>query len=660
MPPETTPPPAPPPGPDAPRRPLDRVRAHPWWTALAVLALAVIVLIALWDWNWFKGPVERVVQAQTGRSFAIGGDLDVDLGRVTTIRADALDFGNADWSEERSMAATDRLELRIEVLPLLFRRETRIPEIRLTRPRLRLETGPDGQGNWNFLDDDEPSGKPMQLRSLWVDDGRLVFLDPAGKTDIDLAVASREPGAEDAAPPVTLAGDGHWRGAAFELEGSAESPLSLQDEENPYRIDLRARAGATRARARGALIDPFRLRTFDLQMALSGRNLEDLYPLLGLALPATPPYSLDGRLRRDGDTWRYEGFAGKVGDSDLGGDVTIETARERPLLTAALVSKRLDLDDLAGFLGGAPSSDAGEPLDPELAAQAQAQAARGRVLPDTPYELDKLRAMDADVRLRAQRIEADLPIDDMDAHLLLEDGLVRLDPLNFGVAGGDIRSTVRMDARQKTIRTRLDASVRGLSLGGLFPDSALANDAVGRIGGHARLAGTGNSIAAMLGGADGEIAVGMGRGEVSALLVELAGIDIAEALGFLITKDRKIPVRCAFGDFAVQQGVMETRALAFDTTDTIIVGEGTIDLGEERLDLLLRPRPKDRSILSLRSPLVVGGTFADPSFRPDMKRLGLRGAIAVALGTIAPPAALLATLELGGGEDSGCGGEYAR
>ncbi|HST44841.1 MAG TPA: AsmA family protein, partial [Luteimonas sp.] len=76
--------------------------------------------------------------------------------------------------------------------------------------------------------------------------------------------------------------------------------------------------------------------------------------------------------------------------------------------------------------------------------------------------------------------------------------------------------------------------------------------------------------------------------------------------------------------------------------------------------LELRPRPKDRSFLTLRSPLVVGGSFADPSFRPDLARLGLRGAIALALGSIAPPAALLATIDLGGGEDSGCGGDYAR
>ena len=643
-----------PPQPRRPRRAVDVVADHPWWTALAVVALAIAVLVALWDWNWFKGPVERAVEARTRRSFTIGGDLDVDLGRVTAIRADGLDLGNAEWSQEARMAAVDRLEVRIEVWPLLFRREARIPEIRLSRPDVRLEVGPEREGNWNAFTGGDGGGMPVRLRRLWIEDGHLLFLDPDGETEIDVQVASQPPGEGDAAPPVAIKGEGRWRAAEFQLEGSAQSPLDLQDTESPYRFDLHARAGNTRAHARGSLVDAFQFDTFAFQMALAGRDLEDLYPLLGLALPPTPPYSIDGQLSREGKFWHYRDFSGKVGDSDLGGSVTVETGGERTMFRADLVSRLLDLDDLAGFLGAQPGAGSDDN------AEAATAGAPGRVLPDTPYQLEKLHAMDADVRLRAQRIEADLPLDDMDAHLFLDHGLLRLEPLNFGVAGGDIRSTVRMDARESPIRTTLDADVRGLNLGALFPDSTLAGDAVGRIGGHAKLSGTGNSVAQMLGSSDGELAVGMGRGEISALLVEVAGIDIAEALAFLVTRDRKIPIRCAFADFAVADGVMSANALAFDTTDTIIVGEGQIDLGEERLDLLLRPRPKDRSILSLRSPLVIGGTFSNPSFRPDFARLGLRGAVALALGSIAPPAALLATLELGPGEDSDCGGEYAR
>ena len=643
------------------RRAVDLAADHPWWTILATIGVTLLVLLLLWDWNWFKGPVERVVRAQTGRSFEIAGDLDVDLGRTTVVRADGLRLGNADWSEDDTMASADRLELHVEPWAMLTRREVRIPELRLSRPVVLLETGEDG-GNWVFGDpDDGDDGKGPVFQRLWVDDGRLRFVDAAGKTDIDLAVASREPREGEAAPPIAVDGGGHWRGSGFKLSGTVESPLELQSTDTPYSIDLRASAGATRAHARGTVTDPFRLGDFDLAMALSGADLEDLFPLIGVALPPSPPYSLDGRFTRDGDTWHYDGFTGKVGDSDLGGDASVTTGGERLFLRGNLVSRRLDFDDLAGFVGAAPQAGGNETANAEQKALAAKQAARTRILPDTPYELHKLRAMDADVRWKARRINApSLPLDDMDVHFKLEAGLLRLDPLNFGVAGGDVRSTIRMDARGEVIRTDADIAARGLDLASLFPDAELTHDAVGRIGGDMAIQGSGNSVAAILGSADGDIALGMGRGQISNLLMELAGIDIYEALKYLLGKDRKVAVRCAFGDFAVEGGLMTARALAFDTSDTIIVGQGTIDLGEEEFDLLLRPRPKDRSILSLRSPLVVDGTFKDPGFRPDMGRLGLRGAIALALGSIAPPAALLATLELGPGEDSGCGGEYAK
>lgn len=627
-----------------------------WLTATLV---AVAVVVAVFDWNWFKRPLERLVEARTGRALRIEGDLDVDLGRVTTMAANRVRFANAAWSKAPVMASADRVEVDIAVWPLLFERRARVPGIRLAKPDVLLETGPRGVGNWVFGDDD--GGEPIRFERIRIADGRLRYVDTPRRTDIDLRVNSAPHRDGAASPPVDVEGNGHWAGNAFRLSGRGDSPLELADTARPYRIDLRASAGRTRAQARGTLTDPFRLRDIDLRFTLAGENLDDLYPLIGVALPPTPPYRFDGRLGRDGDTWRYEGFTGRVGDSDLGGSAAVTVGRTRPRLVANLVSKRLDFDDLGGFVGAPPETGGKEASNAELRAQSARLAASPKLLPDTPYDLDKLRAMDADVRLKAQRIEApSLPIDDMDAHLRLEAGLLRLEPLNFGVAGGDIRADIRMDAREPTIRTTARIAARRLDLARLFPDAKLTQDAVGRIGGDIAVTGRGNSVAAMLGSADGDIALGMGKGRISNLLMELAGIDIAEALKFLVTNDRKVPIRCAFGDFSVRDGLMRTRALAFDTEDTIIIGKGEISLKRETLDLELRPRPKDRSILALRSPLVVGGTFKDPSFRPDFKRLGLRGAFALALGSIAPPAALLATLELGPGEDSGCGGDYAK
>ena len=646
----------------SPQSALASIARHPWYIALAVLLIAIIVLVALWDWNWFKGPVERQVESRTGRSFDIGGDLDVDLGRVTRIRADALRFGNADWSKDPTMASADRLEFGIEVWPLLLHRQVRIPDIHLDTPRLRLEQGPKGVGNWVF---GSQGGTQPEFGRLWIDDGRLRFIDAAAKTDIDIKVDSAAPGKGEAAPPMDASGGGRWKGNPFTVRGHAQSPLALRDEQQPYRIDVHAQAGTTRAHARGTLLDPLQLRDFDLKLALSGSNLEELYPLLGIAMPTSPPYAFDGRFTRErkgGNTiWHYDGFTGKVGDSDLAGKTALTTGGPRPYLRGDLVSKRLDFDDLAVFIGKAPKANGGESTNPALAAQAARESARTRVLPDTPYDLHKLRAMDADVRWKAQRINASkLPLDDMDAHLKLENGLLQLVPLDFGVAGGNIRSTIRMDARESPISTHADVTLQALNLGELMPERKLIKEAIGKVGGTVDLRGRGNSIAKMLASSSGDVAIGMGRGQISNMVVELAGLDVEEAVKFLIEGDRRIPIRCAFGDFKVTDGVMTSKALAFDTTDTIIVGSGTVSLRDETLDLRLRPRPKDRSFLVFRSPLLVGGTFKDPSFRPDMARVGLRGALALVLGSIAPPAALLATLELGPGEDANCGGRYAK
>lgn len=650
-------------GPSRGGRTVAAIRRHPLRTALGVLLLGVVVLVLVWDWNWLRGPIERIVRAQTGRSFDIGGDLGVDLGRVTEVRMDDVRFGNAPWAKQRDMAAADAVRFRFEVFPAIFRGEIRLPLLRLERARLLLERGPDGVGNW-VIGEAGGASRPLRLQQLWIDGGRLQYVDAKAKTDVDIALQSRA-SRTGAAADVTVQGRGRWKGSPFTLRGTGQSPLALRDAQQPYRIDLRASAGSTHAHARGTLLDPLRLRDFDLKLALDGQNMEDLYPLIGVAFPPTPPYDVDGRLTRvvhspTSSTWRYDDFRGRAGDSDLAGLAHVTTGK-RVFFKADLRSDRLDMDDLAGFVGAAPEAGDGERTNAELRAIAARRAASPRLLPDAPYALDKLNAMDADVRLRATAIEAGaLPLDHMDAHLLLNDGLLRLEPLDFGVAGGTIRSTIRMDASGSPIRTDADITLRGLDLGRLMPDAELAQEAMGRIGGRIDVVGNGNSVAEILASADGDIAIGMGRGHISNLLMEMAGLDVAESLKFLLTDDKKVPIRCAFGDFAVQDGIMRTRALAFDTTDTIILGEGTVSLRDETLNLRLRPRPKDRSLFALRSPLVLGGTFKQPSFRPDMTGLGVRGAIALSLGSIAPPAALLATLELGPGEDSDCGGQYAK
>lgn len=634
-----------------PRTALSPRRRRQAWVLLGLLLLLVLLLF---DWNWFKGPVERRVEAATGRMFRIEGDLDVKLAVFRpTIIATHVVLGNAEWAKEPEMLRVERAEVQWAVWHMLAG-DVVLPQVRLAGPELRLERDAKGRVNWNFRsppeDDALPTGYP-KIDELWIHGGRFHLLETQRRTKLSVDVRSGEPEETDAFAPLLLSGDGRYRGNNFQLQGRIDSPLALLDQQKRFRIDLMARAGATRARLLGGLDTPLQLEDFDLGLELAGDDMAQLYPLLGLAIPTTSAYALKGRLGRAGGIWSYRDMHGVVGDSDLAGDVSVDTRRPRRLLRANLISKRLDFDDLAGFVGGTPRVGRGE--------RATRTTPAGRLFPSRPYSLSKLRAMDADVRLRARKVTSPtLPLEAMDAHLKLVDGDLHLDPLNLGLAGGQINSRIRLDSRQDPIVANIDLRARRMELPRLVPEGA--PESAGRIGGRVLISGRGNSVATLMATADGEIGVAMGRGQISNLTLELAGLDIAEALKYIIGKDRVVPVHCGFADFAVKDGVMSLNAFAFDTTDTLVLAEGSIDLGDETLDLLLKPRPKDKSPLSLRSPLRVRGTLMDPTIRPQGGPLMLRGAIAAALFALAPPAALLALVETGPGEDADCSGTRPR
>ena len=617
---------------------------------LAAVFLLIILLLMLFEWNMLRGPVERRVSAATGRDFHIHGDLDVDLSLRPRVSLGRMTLANVPGAAQPQMATVDSLEFRFDLLKL-FAGDVVLSNVRVGKPNLLLEKDAKGRGNWTF-----PSGNAEwpTIHQLSVDSGQLVYRNLPNKTDMKFAIASGDAAGSRLAP-LNITGDGRYAGNQLQLEGRVESPLALKDSGKPYQIDLKARAGATHATASGGLVGPLALRDFSLDFGLSGPNMALLYPLIGVATPDTPPYRLKGQLSRDGRTWLYDDFVGKVGDSDLAGDASVDPSGERPFLRADLVSKRLDFDDLAGFVGAPPQTDKGETASEEQKLEAAKLRASARVLPSDEFKLEKLRNMDADVKLRAQRVNApSLPIEAMTAHLFVDNGVLRLDPLDFKVAGGEISSVIRLDARGKVIASNARIKASGLQLPKLFPGAKLTENSTGRIAGSVNLAGNGNSVANMLATSDGDVGLIMGSGRISNLLIEYAGIDIAEALKFLIVGDQVIPIRCAFADFKVTQGVMDSRRLAFDTTDTVIYGEGSVSLRDEKLDLRLKPQPKDRSFLSLRAPLLVSGTFKDPDFRPDYKRVTLRGIAAAVLGSIAPPAALLAVFESGPGKDISC------
>lgn len=628
---------------------------------LGGFAIALITLILLWDWNWFRGPVEARVEQQTGRRFVIGGDLDVDLGWNPRVRMEQVSLGNPSWARTPQMFEADIAELTLDLRALLAGR-LYLPRVALVAPRLELETAPGNENNWQLARQSrtvEPESEKSarkglpEIGSLSVERGELAFFDPAGNTELEIKLDTR---VDKGVPSMVVSAGGRLRTLDFEAEARGGSLLALADLESPYPFDTRFRVGRTRGSAEGTITGLQALHAMRLQLDVRGESLADLHRLTGLALPETPPYHVAGLLERAQQRWTFKDFTGEVGDSDLAGDAAVSYSKDgRPRLEATLVSRQLDLDDLAGFVGGTPQVGAGETASVQQASDAAAADARAQVLPDHPVDLARLGSMDADVRFSGHSIRnRKAPLDDLNTHLKLEGGVLRLDPLDFGVAGGSIKAIVQIDAREAplSMETRLDFT--RLDLSRLLPGNENVKAGAGMIGGRAHLRGTGASTAALLGSADGELGIAMRDGEFSNLLIEGLGLDAAEVLRLLVGGDQRIQLRCGVMELEARDGVVRPRSFVVDTTDTNVHVEGSLSLRDETLDLTIFPLPKDFSPLTLRSPLHVRGTFKDPSISPD-KALFLRGGIAGLLGALVNPlAALLPLIETGPGKNEDC------
>src|SRR3712207_7011896 len=138
----------------------------------------------------------------------------------------------------------------------------------------------------------------------------------------------------------------------------------------------------------------------------------------------------------------------------------------------------------------------------------------------------------------------------------------------------------------------------------------------GALNGTARLEGSGRSVAEILGGADGAASFWMAGGDLSKLLVDLAGLRLGSALLSSLGGDTRARVECFVADLALRRGLLSTRALLLETEDAVTEGRGVVDLRRERVELRLRTESKRLTVGVLPVPLLISGTLKAPSAGP--------------------------------------------
>lgn len=611
---------------------------------LAIVVLAVL-FIAIFGWNWVRAPIERMTLEKTGRVLVITGDIEIDLAwPLPRIHSGPLSFANPSWATEKQMVSAAAATVSID-LPQLLQRNLVFPEVHLRHPVIFLEQSRDGRKNWLLDRQQQDESARIRIDRLRLDQGKLGYDDIASKIHIraELSTADTQPGKAELA----FTAQGEFKGLPLKAQGHGGPVLGLRDEKTPYPLTAELSVGRTVVKGTGSITSLLKFTAMDMQLDLRGDNLAQLYPLLGITFPDTRTYVTHGHIVRSKQQWRYEKFSGRIGASDIAGTFKVDTGGKRLAMQGDLVSNLFDLADLGPLIGLRPG---------KLQAAQKATSANVRVLPDLPFKTERWDSVNAEVTLHARtfRHAKALSLENLKTHLSLRDSVLTLDPLDFGLAGGQLKAMISLDGRRDPIQANARIKANKIQIGKLFPTVKLNQNNIGQINGVLELKGQGDSVRSMLATADGKVGLVIVRGQISQLMMEKAGIHLWEMLKLKITGDKLVTLRCGVADFAVKQGVMQANALVFDTEVTTLFGTGNIDLGQETLDLTLSQQTKNTSPLALRSPIHIRGKFARPEVSVDKAHMTTRALGAIALGMLNPVLALIPLIDPGPGSDSDC------
>jgi len=380
-----------------------------------------------------------------------------------------------------------------------------------------------------------------------------------------------------------------------------------------------ASRGSLNLTINGAIKELLALEGINVKLKASGKELAETGPLFGTDLPELGPFDVSGRLSGSARTISLKDLSAMVDKSDFTGQFKVAFLK-RPQITVHLQSSVIDFTALMKSLE----------KDEEKTTHKDKQ--NHRLFSDDPLPFDVLKKVDADIRIEARNVhvkDARLKFGLLD--LKLDDGALRITKLEATYKDTKISGDLQLTSGSSTrVATRF--LVQNLDLGGLFRESGINDRIQATVDFAAHLNGRGNSVRSLMANMDGEIGAVMGEGYLTEYL-DLISFNLSRKVVNFWGGAKDIDqIKCAVVQFDIKSGVAASQAFVFDTRAGILTGEGEINLGTEKVDFLLVPKPKHPGLIEFSTKLRVRGTILDAKVSPA--KLALVGTGVLALGSL--------------------------
>ena len=650
----------------------------------AVVGLLVVVVLAvalLFDPNDYKDEIAAQVEAATGRSLTLEGDLELGLFPWLSVDTGRIVLGNAEGFGPEPFAELEGASVAIRLWPLITG-NIEAGRVSVDGLALNLRIAGDGTANWDDLAaaGEEPAEAPaaedegtgldqLRVAGISLTDATIDWRDEAAGvhyrlTDVGLSTGAIEPGlpfdVDGGFVLATLPEDsGKGPSGKFELAAVVTADLSggrivldglLLDgrldpgaELQPFDFGLSARRLAYAMEQQALELDGGALEVASLRieteltgtvgdaLQLSGRieaprfSPKDLADTLGTPLPPTADpavlqlVSFAADVDVTDDSVALSGMTARLDDTELKGDFSMRDF-EAPAYRFALEGDRIDLDRYLA----PPADDA--PAEADTAA-----------LDATEIPVDVIRSLDAEGTLKfAEVVLGGVTFRTIELGVTAGDGRMRLHPIAARVLEGGYDGDVRIDASGNKPRLSVDERVEGVQLAALGRELYETDKLSGSLQGRFTLAGSGTNLAEIRQDLGGDVAFELSDGA-------FAGTDV----WYQIRRARAVfrreappqppaeprtPFSTIRGTGKVADGVLMNDDLFAELPFLRVAGAGTVDLAAATLDYGVRARVLERpdfiegaseeelaEYTEAVIPIRITGSLADPSVRPDVE-----------------------------------------
>jgi len=611
---------------------------------LLLLIVAIILIPLLVDVNRYKPQIEARVQDATGRSFRIGGDIDLSVFPWIGVSLSDLSLGSPAGFEDTRFLQVGDFEARVKLLPLLSR-EVEISRVVLQAPQIVLVKKKDGRTNWAFkppAGETQPESRPREtgsegsgltLQSLTAEEiairnGTLTYIDQAAGSRHDISELNLALTDVSLDRPVSLTFSTRVNGQPLELEGTL-GPIGSPPASQPVTYDLTIAAlDELKATLKGSARNLTEQPAFDLTLDIAAFSPRTLFERLGQPFPVqtADPGVLNEvavKARIKGSTTQASLEEGALVLDDTQTDFTLAVKNfNKPDIAFDV---RMDTIDADRYLP-APAKASGDAGGAEKSAKTTGPKKKA---PDYA----PLRKLVLDGRLAIGQLKvAKARMQNVRFVITGREGRFRIDPMASELYSGTANLTGTIDVRQSRPQADLVLKLADIAAGPMIRDVAQKNVIEGRLQSDVNLQFQGDDpdrIKQTLNGGgalsfvDGAI-VGIDLGAM------VRNVQAAFSEGTAAASDT---AQTEFTEFTVpfrlRNGTFATEATRLKSPVLGVKAEGQANLVTEKLDFRVEPeyvathkgQRTSEELAEIKVPVLVRGTFKDPRFAPDLESI---------------------------------------